>query len=69
MVFEVSRSHHLRGHINHGRIRNAQELRMKSLGVIDAILQAEDDGIGPHEWRHHDRRALGIVRLDAAENQ
>ncbi len=42
---------------------------MQSLGIIDAILQAEDDGIGSHERRHHCRRALGIARLDAAENQ
>src|SRR5258708_4905308 len=42
---------------------------LKSLGVIDAILQAEYDGIGPHERRHHSRHILCIVRLDAAENQ
>jgi hypothetical protein len=69
MVLEVSRSQHLRGHINHGGIHGAQYLRLKSLSVIDAILQAEYDGIGPHERRHHDRRFLGIVRLDAAKDQ
>jgi hypothetical protein len=41
---------------------------MKSLGVIDAILQAEYDGILPHERLHHCRRTLGIARFDAAEN-
>src|SRR5882724_7614035 len=69
MVLEVPRSHHLRGHINHGGMHSVQELRMKPLGVIDAILQAEYAGIGPYERRHHGRRTLGIVRLDAAENQ
>jgi len=42
---------------------------MQSLAFIDAILQAEDDASGLIERRHHCRRALGIARLEAAENQ
>ena len=68
-MFELPWSHHLRGHINHGGMHGTQELRTKSPCVIDAILQAEDFGIGLHERRHHGCRILGVVRLDAAENQ
>ena len=68
MVSDVPRPGHLGSNINDRGDHRLLQHRREPLRIVDAILQAQDDGGAVEVRRHRGRGAIGIGGFDAKEH-
>ncbi|TPW00693.1 MAG: hypothetical protein FD124_3964 [Alphaproteobacteria bacterium] len=69
VMLDTARPAHFAGDVDDRRDDLAPEQRLQALGIVDAILQTEDDRRRVEVRRHLGCRVFGVGRFDAAEHE